>query len=184
MGSMDTLTIIAIVIAVIALIVAIWSIAQVQRTRRLKSRFGPEYDYELQREGDRRRAEAELAGREARADKLEIRHLTKDERQRFAQAWKQEQAHFVDDPPAAVSEADHLVNDVMAARGYPTTAEVSADHANVMGNYREAHEIAERNSRGQAGTEDLRRAMICYRALFDDLLEANDSTRTRQEIRR
>lgn len=187
---MSTGVIIAIVIAIVAIAVAIWAVLQTQRSKRLRSKFGPEYDRIVEREGDRRRAEAELAHREARVKKLNIRDLTRQERDRFANAWRQQQANFVDDPRRAVSEADTLVIEVMTARGYPTSdfntqvADVSVDHANVVGNYREAHGIAERSRRGEATTEELRRAMVCYRSLFEDLLGTRVVEHTHEEVHR
>ena len=173
---MDTTAIIAIVIAVVALAVAVWAVWQTQRTKHLRQRFGPEYDYTVQREGDRRKAEAELAQREAKMKHLHIRDLTHREREQFTSAWRDEQARFVEDPRLAVAEADSLVTKVMATRGYPTAdyetqvAYASVDHSRVMGSYREAHQIAERSRNGQASTEELRRAMICYRTLFEELV--------------
>ena len=182
--------IIAIVVAVIAVAVALWALLETQRTKRLRSKFGPEYDHTIEREGDRRRAEAELAHREARVKKLHIRDLTTQERERYADAWRRQQAMFVDDPRRAVLDADTLVTDVMTSRGYPTgdfntqVADVSVEHARVVDNYREAHGIADRSRRNQASTEDLRRAMVCYRTLFEDLLGARVFERDYEEVHR
>ncbi len=173
---MNTTAIIAIIVAIVALLVAIWAVWKTQRTKRLRSRFGPEYDYTVQRQGDRRKAETELAQRETKVKHLSIRDLTHREREQFANAWRDQQARFVDDPKLAVLEADRLVTRVMTARGYPTSdyetqaAYASVDHARVIGDYREAHTIAERSQNGQATTEDLRRAMIFYRRLFEELV--------------
>ncbi|HLG95266.1 MAG TPA: hypothetical protein VKX49_03020 [Bryobacteraceae bacterium] len=173
---MDTTAMVAIIIAVVALIVAGWAVWQTQRSRRLRSKFGPEYDYAVQREGDRRKAEAELVHREEEVKRLHIRDLTHREREEFTNAWKQQQARFVEDPRQAVTEADALVTKVMTTRGYPTAdyetqaKYASVDHSRVIGNYREAHAIAERSRAGQANTEELRRAMISYRTLFEDLV--------------
>jgi FtsZ-interacting cell division protein ZipA len=172
---MNVTAIIAIIVAVIALLVAMWAVWQTQRSKRLRTRFGPEYDYTVEREGDRRKAEAELAAREAQVKRLHIRDLTPQERERFASEWRQQQSRFVENPKQAVLEADGLVTRVMTARGYPTadyetrTAYASVDHGRLIGDYREAHAIAERSRNGQANTEDLRRAMISYRRLFEDL---------------
>ena len=93
----------------------------------------------------------------------------------------------MDDPKGSVSRADELVNEVMAARGYPVgdfeqrAADISVDHPVVVENYRAAHEIALRHSRGQSTTEDMRRAMVHYRSLFDELLE--NSLPARKEAR-
>lgn len=187
---MDTMTIVAVVIAVLAFAVAAWALFQVQTTRRLRSRFGPEYDYTLERTGDRRRAEAELAQREARVKKLKIRRLTPEERDRFSRSWREQQTRFVDDPRAAVTAADTLVTEAMSTCGYPTAdfdtqiGDASVDHPRAIGKYREAHAIAERNRENRAGTEDLRQAMICYRALFEDLLGTHVIEESHQEVQR
>jgi hypothetical protein len=82
----------------------------------------------------------------------------------------------VDDPRAAVKHADTLVQDVMQRRGYPVgdfdqnATDLSVDHPGVVENYRFAHEIALRENQGPGSTEDLRKAMVSYRALFEDLL--------------
>lgn len=173
---MNTTAIVAIIVAVIALAVALWAVFQTQRSKRLRTRFGPEYDYTVNREGDRRKAEAELAHREESVKRLHIRELTRAERDQFANAWRDEQARFVDDPAQAVASADALISRVMTARGFPTAgyetqaAYASVDHARVINDYREAHRIAERSRAGQSSTEDLRRAVIGYRALFESLV--------------
>jgi hypothetical protein len=187
---MTPVEITAIIIAVAALAVAVWALLQTQRTKHLRSKFGPEYDHVVDREGNRRRAEAELANRETRVKKLNIRDLAPQDQRRFADSWRREQANFVDNPGAAVSQADVLVMEVMAARGYPTNdfstqvADLSVDHARVIGNYREAHQIADRSRGGQASTEDLRRAMICYRTLFEELLGSSAVEHHPEEVRR
>ena len=174
----DTAIIILVVaiIAVLAIGAAIWMYLQKRRTERLRSRFGPEYQRVVETGGDRRRAETELEQRQKRVDKLDIRPLSVEDRRRFEQAWTRDQARFVDDPKGAVAEADRLIGEAMKTRGYPVgdfdqrTADISVDHPLVIENYRIAHEIAIRDKRGEAGTEDLRKAMVHYRALFEDLL--------------
>ncbi|MFP5396672.1 MAG: hypothetical protein ACLGHF_11015 [Alphaproteobacteria bacterium] len=97
-------------------------------------------------------------------------------RDHFIATWRDVQAQFVDDPNYAVTRADDLLGEVMRARGYPMADfqeradDLSVDHPEVVENYRRGHEIAVRHSRGEASTEDLRRAMIHYRTLFDDLV--------------
>jgi hypothetical protein len=121
-------------------------------------------------------------------EKLQIRKLSNEEQTRFAESWRKEQAHFVDGPRSAVENADRLVGEAMKARGYPVgefearAADLSVDHPRVIENYRIAHEIALRDSRGEASTEDLRKAMVCYRALVEDLLE--EHALEHQEVRR
>ena len=169
--------IIVSVVAALAIIAAAWMFIQKKRTDQLRSRFGPEYQRMLETDGDRRHAEAVLKERQQRVDKLDIRPLSAEDRQRFEQAWKREQAHFVDDPKGAVAEADRLIGEAMRARGYPLgdfeqrAADISVDHPMVVENYRLAHEIALKDRRNEAGTEELRKAMVHYRALFEDLLE-------------
>lgn len=175
---MDNTTIAMIAVgAIVVLGLILWTVQRQRRSHQLRDRFGPEYEHELRERGDRRRAEAELDRRVRRVDRFTIRPLPESERSRFATLWNQQQARFVDDPRAAVGEADHLVEEVMVRRGYPVAgdfdqkaADISVDHPQVVENYRTAHHIAQRVETGDAGTEDLRRAMIHYRALFDELL--------------
>jgi hypothetical protein len=186
---MTTVEIVAILVAITALLVAVWAVLQVRKTTHLRSKFGPEYDHLVDREGNRTKAEAELARREDRVRKLHIRDLSAADQERFANSWRQVQARFVDDPRGAVESADALVTEVMTARGYPTrdfstqAADVSVEHARVVGNYREAHLIADRSRNGQASTEDLRRATICYREMFEDLLGSTVKHQS-EEVRR
>jgi hypothetical protein len=184
---MSTALAIVIIIAVIAIAFAVWMFVDKRRTRRLRNQFGSEYDRMVEASG-RKHAETELESRAKRVEKFKIRPLSQEEQARFAESWRREQAHFVDDPRAAVENADHLVGEVMRTRGYPVgeferrAADLSVDHPRVVENYRSAHEIALRDSRGQASTEDLRRAMVCYRVLFEDLLE--EHVVEHQEVRR
>jgi len=168
-----------IVIAIIAaavVIAAILYFTQTRRSRGLRKQFGPEYDRTVRESDTRREAEAELERRSERVSQLQIRPLSADDRDRFAGEWRAVQTRFVDDPAAAVADADALIGDVMQTRGYPVgdfeqrAADISVDHPDVVSNYREAHRLAMLNSRGEASTEDLRRSMVHYRSLFDDLL--------------
>jgi hypothetical protein len=159
--------------------IIVW-ILERRRTAHLRSRFGEaEYERALAKDGDRRHAEDRLDKQAKRVESFHLRALSVSDRARFVAAWDKVQAHFVDTPAGAVSEADQLVGDLMATRGYPVgdfeqrAADISVDHPGVTQNYRSAHEIALRQASGQATTEDLRRAMIHYRALFDDLLESS-----------
>jgi len=177
---MDNTQIVILIIAIIAIIAiaaAVWMYMQKRRTEHLRSKFGPEYERVVETGGDRRKAEAVLEERQKRIQKLDIRPLTNEDRQRFQQAWTREQARFVDDPKGVVAEADRLIGEVMRARGYPVgdfdqrAADISVDHPTVVENYRIAHEIALMDRRGEASTEDLRKALVHYRALFEELLE-------------
>jgi hypothetical protein len=167
-----------VVVAVIAIAAYAWS--KRRQSEHLRERFGPEYDHTVEEEGDRAKAEAELAKREKRVEKLDIRPLEPSARMGFIERWKEVQARFVDDPPRAVAFADALLAEVMSARGYPVddfeqrAGDVSVDHPRVVEHYRAGHDIAMRHARGDASTEDLRRAMIHYRALFDDLVNEEE----------
>jgi hypothetical protein len=178
-------TTLAVVIGgfVVVLLAIVWLALQVRRSKGLRSHFGPEYDRLVEEKGSRRRAERELGMRERRVEHLPIRPLPRDVSNRFAQRWVDQQARFVDDPKKAVVEADRLVVEVMNERGYPTgdfeqrAADISVDHPKLVENYRAAHDITLREQRGQASTEDLRKAMIHYRELFRDLLDDTESQR-------
>ena len=167
--------IVVAVIVVLGFAVAAWMYMEKERVRRLRTRFGPEYDRTIRERGPHGAA-AELERRQKRIEALDIRELSKDERERFGESWRVQQARFVDDPRAAVGEADHLCSKVMRARGYPISAfeqraaDISVDHPRVVEHYRAAHAIALRHEPGAATTEDLREAMVHYRVLFEDLL--------------
>jgi hypothetical protein len=176
-----TLVIIAVVIAIAAIALA-WMYSERRRRERLRARFGPEYQRTVHDLGPRR-AEATLAEREKRVSSYKIRALTPEERGRFSESWRRIQAKFVDDPAAAVTEADLLVTELMTTRGYPMNdfdqraEDLTVDHAGVVHEYRQAHDIAVRHSHKEASTEDLRQALVHYRALVADLLEEPRSVR-------
>jgi hypothetical protein len=174
--------VIAIAAVVIAVVVFLAVIAAMRRrSRELRRRFGDEYDRVVREAGDRRKAEAQLAAREKRVEKLELKTLSDEDRKRFSDAWTALQARFVDDPGWAVAEANRLVKDLLIARGYPVTdfehraADLSVDHAHLVTNYRAAHDIASKSERGAATTEERRRAVVYYRALFEELLEPGEA---------
>ena len=178
---MDTRILIPILIGVVVLIVVIaLLVIRKRKSDQLKQHFGPEYDRVVQQHGGAGRAEAILAEREKRVEKFSIRALPAGERERYAEEWANVQRRFVDDPALAVTEADALVNRVMAARGYPMgdfeqrAADISVNYPRVVQNYRSAREIVVRHSAGQSTTEDLRQAMVYYRSLFDELLASTN----------
>jgi hypothetical protein len=175
---MDTWVIVTlVVIAVLALaaIAAYWYMEKQRRSEELQRRFGPEYEREVDAKG-RSQAERELNGRAERVQKLHIRDLDPGERQRYSEQWRSVQAHFVDEPTEAIGDADRLCQEVMDKRGYPVgdfeqqAADISVDHPEVVSNYRQAHAIAQQHDRDGATTEELRQAMVHYRALFSELL--------------
>jgi FtsZ-interacting cell division protein ZipA len=173
----STMLIVIGLLVLLAVILIAWLSLQKRRSERLRERFGPEYQRTVEQYGDKRRAEEELAGREKRVQALDIHPLTLQERDHFQEEWRTVQAEFVDAPDKAVTEADLLVQQLMQARGYPVgdfeqrAADISVEHANVVTHYRTAHDIAQRDGQGKGTTEDLRQAMVHYRALFDELLE-------------
>jgi len=184
----NQLTIIIVVAAAIIAVVAIsYFQARKKRSEQLRERFGPEYDRVLKKEGDVGRAEGVLQMRAKRREQFEIRSLSPERRSDFSNRWSAVQALFVDDPAGSVSRADQLVMELMASRGYPIAEfdrradDLSVDHPVVVENYRAAHSIAIRHQHGQASTEDLRKAMVHYRSLFDELLQ--DSLPERKEAR-
>jgi len=177
---MNPILIVVLVIVVAVVAATAWWYSQKRRSEQLHQRFGPEYERAVDEHGDRGRAEAALEDRKERVEQLHLRPLSADQRDRFGPEWRHLQARFVDVPEEAVKQADSLVAEVMAARGYPTgdfeqrVADVSVDHPQVVEHYRAAHAIALRMKEGgQANTEDLRQAMVHYRALFEDLLETD-----------
>ena len=178
----ETLLIVGITVVVCALIgVGAWMAMNQMRSRRLKERFGPEYDRIIERAPDRTLAEAELQKREERVNKYKIVPLSEHDREHYQHSWDRVQNRFVDDPRGAAMEADELIFEVMERRGYPVNgfeqaaADLSVDYPTVVENYRAATGIAQRNRQGEAGTEDLRQALVYYRALFHELLQGTTS---------
>ncbi|WP_433375913.1 hypothetical protein ACQPZX_06845 [Actinoplanes sp. CA-142083] len=168
---------IVLIIVVLVVIAAIVYGVQAGRRKKLQSTFGPEYDRVVADTGNRTEAEKELRDREKRHAELELKELSPESQQRYSAAWEEVQIQFVDNPSEAVGTADELVTRLIAERGYPTDGEyderlanLSVAHANTLQHYRDAHEISERNTAGSATTEDLRQALVHYRALFADLL--------------
>ncbi len=183
----NTQLISAVVVLIFLVFVAVVGFVhrRATRTRAFRNRFGSEYDRAVLEHGSSRKAEAKLADREARMDALKIRELGAANRERFVAEWQTVQSRFVDHPKAAVTEADDLIAALLEARGYPQVnfeqraADVSVHYPRVMEDYRRAHSIAVRLGQVEATTEEQRTAMIQYRAIFDDLLQAPDSVATR-----
>ncbi len=173
---MSTGAIVAIVVVVIVVAAVLIVMTAMNRRHRLQERFGPEYDRALTEHGSRREAEADLAGREQHVKELDIRPLSQVARTQYMSEWTAVQEQFVDAPQAAVTGAQTLVSAVMEDRGYPTQpydqtlADLSVQHASTLDHFRAAHEISKNAAAGAASTEDLRQAMIHYRALFAELL--------------
>ena len=180
---MDTwVWIVLAVIVLAALVLVAVATMRKRRSEQLREGFGPEYDHVVEETGDRRAAERELSERRKRHEELDIVSLSDGVRARYAEEWKQVQARFVDEPEAAVRDADQLVQRVMSDRGYPVAddferraADISVDYPDVVENFRDGHRLA-----GESDTESLRQAMVHFRSLFAELLE---SDRDREEVR-
>jgi hypothetical protein len=154
-----------------------------RRSTQLREGFGPEYDRVVEERGPRV-GEAELRERFDRRRSYDIRPLEPEARDRYAERWRATQAQFVDQPASALADADRLVAEVMRERGYPVedfdqqADDVSVDHPHVVEHYRKAHAI---QSARDGSTEDLRQALVHYRALFDELLETETNRPERVE---
>jgi hypothetical protein len=177
----------AVLVIAAVVIVAAAAANRRNRTHRLKEHFGPEYDRAVFEAGDRQAAEKELAARERKRSKLDIRPLTHDEHATFTRHWQLVQTGFVDDPSSALGDADRLVTAIMRERGYPVddfdqrAADISVDHPTVVENYRAAHGIHLSQTNGAVDTEAQREAFVHYRALFEQLLETqNHQTRSQE----
>ncbi|GLW30814.1 hypothetical protein [Actinoplanes regularis] len=167
---------IVLIIVVLLVLVAIAFGVRATRRRRLRRTFGPEYDRLVADSGSRADAERELLERTKRHARLELKPLSAESRAKYSAAWEEIQIRFVDSPKEAVETADALVTRLIAERGYPTgdyderLADLSVEHAATLEHYRSAHDISVRSKNDETGTEDLRQALVHYRALFADLL--------------
>jgi hypothetical protein len=189
---MDTniwIVIVALLVGVIIFLAGLL-IAQKRRSQQLQSRFGPEYDRAVRQYGDQKHAEEVLAAREQRVTRFRIVPLSREDGARFTETWRAVQNRFVDDPNGAVRDADHRVRELMETRGYPMgnfeqrAADLSVDYPSVVEHYRAAHQIALLNEGGTANTEELRKAIVHYRAIFDELLEIGDAREVREPKRK
>jgi hypothetical protein len=174
--------IVVTVIVLVALLIMVIVARENTRRRRekLQRQFGPEYERAVQQHGSVIKAERELAARARRIARFHVRELNDADRVHFGNEWTAVQTKFVDDPAAAVSEANRLIKTLMQARGYPVedfehrVADLSVEHAHVVQHYRAARVLALANQEGRANTEELRQAFMHYRALFTELLAAPD----------
>ena len=175
-----TWTTITVVVVVAVIGIGAWYFYQKKRSQTLQKHFGPEYDRTVTELGSRAKGESELKAREKRVERLELIPLSAPEAVRFSEAWQALQSRFVDNPKGVVVQAEHLVRELMTKRGYPMgdfeqrAGDISVDHPDVVANYRAAQAIAVRDQRGSADTEELRKAVVHYRALFDELLEVRE----------
>lgn len=174
---MSTNLLIAIIVVAAVLLIALFSVLRMlARRRHLRERFGPEYERAVAERGDPRSAERDLRAREVRHDHLDIKELSPARRSHYADEWSGVQQQFVDRPERSVVQADELVTRLMGERGYPTEGyedrlrDLSVEHGRTLEEYRAAHAARVRSSAGEATTEELRGAMVHYRALFEELL--------------
>ncbi len=187
METLDTQTWIILAAVVVLGLVALgaWLFYQKKQSHKLQEHFGPEYGRTVNELGSRTKGESELKAREKRVERLDILPLAPSEAARFTEAWQALQSRFVDNPKGVVVQAEQLVRELMEKRGYPMgdferrAGDISVDHPDVVANYRSAQAIAVRDQQGSADTEELRKAVVHYRALFDELLEVREA---RQEI--
>lgn len=185
---MDTWVWVLIVVAVILIAVIVWLALTKRRTTALRDQFGSEYDRTLQQTDGRREAEADLSARRERREQLDIRPLTAAAQERYASQWQQVQSRFVDQPAVSLGQADELVLQVMAERGYPMddfeqrAADISVDHPEVVEHYRAGQAATRSAASSDATTEDMRQGLVHYRALFEELLGA-DSVTDQGEVR-
>jgi hypothetical protein len=170
--------VIAVAAALVLLAIVAWSYGRSRRSSGLREQFGPEYDRTVGSSSSRRKAERELAERERRHEELDIQPLSEAARTRFTEDWQRAERRFVDDPELAAREADSIVRSVLDEKGYPDddfdtrSAAVSVDHPNVVARYRHGHEMVHGNgAQGEERTENLRKAMVDFRSVFEQLVE-------------
>jgi len=163
-----------------ALLLALALLRIRQRRSHLQERFGPEYQRAVADHGVGG-AESRLNDIESERESLSLRDLPPATRNRYLDEWRQAEIRFVSDPRDATRAAERLVVRALHERGYPEGDDdqrlvslVSADHPDVADRYRHGHEMLD-NVDGAASTESLRRAMLDFRAVLEDVLQ---STRT------
>jgi hypothetical protein len=180
------LVLVAVIFLVIGVVIAM-AVMRAQRTRRLKERFGPEYERAVNEMGDKRQAEDELDARLAHVNTLKIRALTAEEVNRYALEWQKTQTEFVDEPLTALQKADRLIREVMKTRGYPVedfeqrAADISVDYPELVTDYRGLHLIAIKEKDEEVSTEEMRQAMVHGRALFENLISQETNAETIDE---
>jgi hypothetical protein len=186
---MEMNLLVALAILLLMFVIGLAVLTRQRKSHRLARRFGSDYERTVQRMG-RGPAEAELAAREKREDQLEILALAPHEAQRYRLEWQSVQARFGHSPRTAIAEADLLARDAMTRCGYPMAdfdaraGELSMRHPQLVANYRAGHELALRDRREQADTDSLRLALMHYRALFTELLQAAPARPRAAEPRR
>jgi hypothetical protein len=176
---MNTNTYIIIIVVLVLVILGLLlgsAFSKRQRSKRYQNKFGPDYDATVKSMGGHTKAQTEMDKRQKHVDSLDIRSLSLPEREKYLSEWKAVQAKFIDQPGPATVEADHLIMEVMQLRNYPVSdfeqraADISINYPELVSNYRLARAIAIKNEQHNADTEELRQALVYYRALFNELL--------------
>jgi hypothetical protein len=187
---MDGSTIVIVIVVVVILGIILGLIfSRRQKTEKLQNKFGSEYDRTVESLGDDKRAQKELEDRQKHVEELKIRPLTEVEHERYLAEWASVQSKFVDEPGAAIVDADHIIMEVMQLRNYPVSdfdqraADISVKYPKVVSNYRAARAISIKNMDNTADTEELRTAMIHYRSLFDELLKSEATIKEEEKMR-
>lgn len=176
LSNTTTLILVAVAFLVLGGLLAV-TFTRLQKSKRLRDRFGPEYERTMKQVGDKRQAEEELEARLAHVEGLQIRSLTADEVNRFALEWQTVQTEFVDSPLSSVQNANRLIREVMSTRGYPVddfeqrAADISVDHPELVTHYRELHAIAKKGESEKINTEEMRQAMVHGREVFENLVQ-------------
>lgn len=168
---------IIVIVVILLLVAAAAAVASMLLSRRAAARtmFGAEYA-RLADEVGPRKAQAEFAKRRQRVDGLGLRSLSDERRTAYTRQWNVAQEQFIDNPAQSVRAAAAMIAAVTADRGYDVTSheqlltDLSVYHGRHLDGYRRARKVAGRAA--QATTEDLRQALLGYRALFFDLLES------------
>jgi hypothetical protein len=148
-----------------------------RRGQKFHDKFGSEYDRTVKSMGNSKLAQTEMNAREKHVGTLDIRSLSLSERDHYLAEWTAIQTKFIDHPGQATVEADHLIMEVMQKRAYPVSdfeqraADISINYPDLVSNYRLARGIAIKNEHHQASTEELRKALVYYRSLVDELLK-------------
>ncbi|HEX7152123.1 MAG TPA: hypothetical protein VF618_11610 [Thermoanaerobaculia bacterium] len=175
---------VAVGVVAAVLIVALFArSSRRSRSAALKDQFGREYEHAVREKGSRTKAERDLLARTEEVKTFEIRPLNAGERDRYRSEWSKIETRFLERPTTAVVEADELVADIMRVQGYPMgdfekhAAHLSVKHPRVIDHYRNGHKIMTATP-GSSTTEDLRQAMLHYRALFEELVGQGASGKT------
>ena len=176
---MDTWMWIAIAVAVVVVLLVAWASFSRARRQKLHRRFASEYDRTVNRAASRRRGERDLRGCEAEHEELDIQPLeraaaTSGSLDCVGDGFRRPTAGRSGQRRRSAHRGD-------ARSGYPVddfdakSRAVSVDHPDMVERYRRGHLIYLKTVEGKASTEDLRQAVIWYRALFNDLVREDSN---------